>query len=190
MPVAHGSVYTMADNLNTYVNSVRKDRNAWHVDMLGHGTGGLVARLYVHKQMEIAPDSLPVVKHLLLLGTPNNGINCTTVQAGLFASDEDKQTIKELAPEEMALFNQYVTQRKGTKFSALAGNLVPIPCGLPDWSDGRVTETSAKYGIEDVTVVKSLHTDLLGAGNFTQYVRPHLVTGPQGTYQPPFPAQN
>ena len=190
MPVAHGSVYTVADNLNTYVNSVRKDRNAWHVDMLGHGTGGLVARLYVHKQMEIAPDSLPVVKHLLLLGTPNNGINCTTVQAGLFASDEDKQTIKELAPEEMALFNQYVTQRKGTKFSALAGNLVPIPCGLPDWSDGRVTETSAKHGIEDVTVVKSLHTDLLGTGNFTQYVRPHLVTGPQGTYQPPFPVQN
>src|SRR5207237_908209 len=52
---ANRSVYNLADNLANYVESTRRDSNAWHVDMLGHGTGGLVARLYVHKQMELAP---------------------------------------------------------------------------------------------------------------------------------------
>ena len=163
------AIYVTADNLATYVNGIRKERNAWHVDILSHGTGGLVARLYVHKQMEMVPDNRPVVKHLLLMGVPNNGVNCAEILAALFADESTKQTAKELAPGEMALFNQYVTQRKGTKFSALAGNLVPIPCGIPNWSDGRVTEESAKYGIEDVTLTKSLHADLLNAENFSRY---------------------
>ena len=178
----HSSIYDTADNVTTYVNGIRKELNAWHVDMLGHGTGGLSARLYVHKQMEMVSDGLPVVRHLLLLGTPNNGINCVEVLAGLFTDEENKQIVKDLSPEAMAEFNKYVNQRKGTMFSALVGSMVPIPCGLPDWSDGRVTVESARHGIEDATETKSLHGDLMSTQNFSDYIKPHIAVGPLGTY--------
>lgn len=58
------SVYDNAENLTQYVNNVSRSANAWHVDMLAHSTGGLLARLYVHKQKEVLPDNRPVVKHL------------------------------------------------------------------------------------------------------------------------------
>lgn len=182
------SVYERADNLTAYVKNVRSERNAWHIDLLSHGTGGLVARLYVHKQMDVLPDGQPVVKHLMMMGTPNNGESCDEILARLSAREEYQQAAKELAPEEIALFNKYVVQRKGTLFSALAGNQVPVPCEPPEWSDGWVPVSSATHGIEDVTICDALHSDLLSVKNFTTYVKPHVVTGPRGTY--PFAKSN
>ena len=176
------SVYAHADNLNTYVEGIRKELNAWHVDMLAHCTGGLVARLYVHKQMEVLPDAYPVVKHLMLMGTPNNGVPCAGSVIYNMVLEDEPELAKELMPEAISLFNQHVTQRKGTKFSALVGDLVPTLCGFPEWSDGYVAVDSAKHGIEDVTVTGSLHNDLLDTKNFSEYVLPHIVTGPRGTY--------
>lgn len=173
------SVYDNADNLTQYIHNVRATRNAWHIDMLAHCTGGLVARLYVHKQMDVLPDGKPMVKNLLMMGTPNNGVPC----ADWRADEEHQQTAKELSQEEMGRFNQYVTQRKGTKFSILAGDLVPVMfCGFPQPNDSFVSLESAKYGIEDVTVTSALHNDLISTETFTTYVKPHIVTGPQGTY--------
>lgn len=179
------TVYDYADNAAKYIENVRKDRNAWHIDMLAHCTGGLVARLYIHKQMETLPDNLPVVKHLMMLGTPNNGVPCPGLMLLSGAFVDNDQTKKELGEEEIALFNQYVTARKGTKFSALAGNLLPVMCDGPKWHDGFVTVQSATHGIEDVAYTKALHGDMLTTQTFANYVRPHVITGPKGSY--PYP---
>jgi pimeloyl-ACP methyl ester carboxylesterase len=176
------TVYDNADDLNTYVNGIRSELNAWHVDMLAHSTGGLVARLYIHKQMDVLPDGYPVVKHLMMLGTPNNGVPCADSMSNSDAFKNYMQTAKELMPEEMARFNQYVTQRKGTEFSVLAGNSVPLLCASPQWNDGFVSVESAKYGITDVTLTGAMHPDLISSETFAGYVRGHVIVGPRGTY--------
>jgi hypothetical protein len=179
------SVYDHADNLTTYVNNVRSSTNAWHVDLLAHSTGGLVARLYVHKQMEVLPDGHPIVKHLMMMGTPNNGVPCADSMKSNDAFKNDLQTAKELMPDEMVLFNKYVTQRKGTKFSALVGNSIPLLCASPEWNDGFVSVESAKYGIEDFAMTKAMHPDMINTKTFNDFVKPHVVTGPRGTYPLP-----
>ena len=183
---ANRSVYDNADNLTKYVDGIRSSLNAWHIDMLAHSTGGLVARLYVHKQMDVLPDSHPVVKHLMMLGTPNNGVPCADSMNYNDAFGNHVQTAKELMPDEIAVFNRFVTQRKGTKFSALVGNSFPLLCASPQWNDGFVAEESAKHGIEDVTFTSAMHPDLVSTETFSGYVRAHVITGPQGTY--PFAA--
>ena len=172
------SVYTHADNLNTFVNGVRSSLNAWHIDLMAHGTGGLDARLYVHKQMDVLTDGRPVVRHLLLLGTPNTALPCGI----LTIEREHREIARQLSAEEMELFNKYVTQRKGTKFSTLAGDKLPILCDTPKWSDGYVPVEVVSYGIEDVTISSVTHGGLLSVENFSNYVRAHVVTGPLGTY--------
>lgn len=179
------SVYDNADNLAKYVENVRASLNAWHIDMLAHSTGGLVARLYVHKQMEVLPDNYPVVKHLLMLGTPNNGVPCAESMKNNDAFQNNMQTAKELMPGEIALFNQYVTQRKGTKFSALIGNSFPTLCAGLAWNDGFVSVESAKFGLTDFAFTKAMHPNLLSAKSFGEFVKPHVVTGPRGTYPLP-----
>ncbi len=179
------SVYDNADNLAKYVENVRTANNAWHIDMLAHSTGGLVARLYVHKQMEVLPDSYPVVKHLLMLGTPNNGVPCADSMGNNDVFKNQMQTAKELMPAEIALFNQYVTQRKGTKFAALVGNSIPLLCATPAWNDGFVSVESAKFGINDFAITKAMHPDMISTKTFNDFIKPHLVTGPRGTYPLP-----
>lgn len=182
---ANRSVYDNADILAKYVENVRTSLNAWHVDMMAHSTGGLVARLYVHKQMEVLPDNYPVVKHLLMLGTPNNGVPCADSMKYNDAYQNFMQTAKELMPDEIALFNKYVKERKGTEFSALVGNSVPILCAAPEWNDGFVSVESAKFGISDFAITKAQHPDMVSGKTFADFVRPHLVTGPRGTYPIP-----
>jgi esterase/lipase superfamily enzyme len=179
---ANRTVYDKADNLTTYVNGIRQSLNAWHIDLLAHSTGGLVARLYVHKQMDVLPDGHPVALHLMMLGTPNNGVPCADSMGLNDAFKNQMQTAKELMPEEMALFNQYVNQRKGTKFSALVGNSFPILCASPQWNDGFVSVESASYGVEDVTLTSQKHPDMVSTETFNGFVRAHVITGPRGTY--------
>lgn len=176
------SVYEHADNLATYIDRVRGTANAWHVDLLAHCTGGLAARLYIHKHMEVLPDAYPVVKHLLMLGTPNNGVPCADSMGHNDAFKDLLQTAKELMPEEIALFNTYVTQRKGTQFSVLVGNSLPILCASPQWNDGFVSVESAKYGIEDAQLTDALHPDMVNTKTFNEFVKPRLITGPRSTY--------
>lgn len=179
------TVYDNADNLDKYVKNVRTSLNAWHVDMLAHSTGGLVARLYIHKQMEVLPDNYPVVKHLMMFGTPNLGVPCADSMANNDAFKNNMQTAKELMPDEMAIFNKYVTQRKGTKFSALVGDSVPLLCASPQWNDGFVSVESARYGLEDFAITKSMHPNMINTKTFNDFVKPHVVTGPRGTYPHP-----
>ena len=183
------SVYDNADQLAKYVKYAQEESNAWHVDMVAHSSGGLVARLYLHKLMPNVPDARPQVKHLVMLGTPNGGVPCVDVfvgKLGLFK--KELKAARELTNEEMLRFNQYVVNTGGTKLSALAGNPVPIVCGGLEWNDGFVTVKSAHYGVSDVGQSNDLNHQLVDTKNFGNFVRPHLITGPKGTY--PYPVKN
>ncbi len=179
------TIYDKADTLTKYVENVQKANNAWHVDMVAHSTGGLVARLYIHKQMQVLPDNYPVVKHLMMLGTPNLGVPCADSMKWNDAYDGVLITAKEIMPAEIAIFNQYVTQRKGTMFSALVGNGSSTLCASIEKSDGFVSVESAKFGVEDFAFTKDSHPDLLEPIHFGEFIKPHIVTGPRGTYPLP-----
>lgn len=180
------SIYENADELEKYIRYAQEDSNAWHVDIVAHSMGGLISRLYIHRQMPYMPDNKPQVKHLVMLGTPNAGSQCAdTIDMKFRLYGERVQAIKDLKPENVAIFNQYVRDRKRVKFSALAGNVVPLMCGGYMWNDGVVSVESAINGIEDHAYSNDLHTDLTDARNFGNFVYPHLVTGPKGTYPLP-----
>jgi CSLREA domain-containing protein/uncharacterized repeat protein (TIGR01451 family) len=68
-----------AGELNIYVEGIRMQTKAAHVDLVAQGSGGLIARQYVtsHATAAQAPsDSKPVPLHLVTLGTPHLGTPC------------------------------------------------------------------------------------------------------------------
>jgi pimeloyl-ACP methyl ester carboxylesterase len=183
------SVYDNADQLARYVKYAQEDSNAWHVDMVAHSTGGLVARLYLHKLMPNVPDARPQVKHLVMLGTPNGGVPCVDVFVGKFdLFKKELKAARELTNDEMLNFNRYVVNTGGAKLSALAGNPVPVVCGGLEWNDGFVTVKSATYNVSDTGQSNDLHHQVVDGKNFGNFVKPHLVTGPKRTY--PLPVKN
>lgn len=180
------SVYDNADQVAKYVRYAQEDSNAWHVDMVAHSTGGLVARLYLHKLMPNVPDARPQVKHLMMLGTPNGGVPCVDVFLGkLDLFKQELKAARELTNDEMLRFNQYVTNTGGTKVSALAGNPVPVICGGFEWNDGFVTVRSATYGVADTSQANDLNLQLTDERSFGNFVLPHILTGPDGKYPRP-----
>jgi pimeloyl-ACP methyl ester carboxylesterase len=180
------SVYENADEMAKYVRYAQEESNAWHVDIVAHSTGGLISRLYVHKLMPDSPDGTPTARNLVMLGTPNAGSQCADVMDMKFrAFGERVQAVRELRPEEVALFNRHVRDRKGVRFSALAGNSLPVMCRNVEWNDGVVSVSSAINGIEDHAFSNDIHTDLTNARNFGNFVLPHLVSGPKKTYPLP-----
>ena len=177
------SVYDNAEQVAKYVKHAQEDSNAWHVDMVAHSTGGLVARLYLQKHMQNSPDARPRVKHLVMLGTPNGGVPCVDVFVGkLGMFKDDQRPLQELTNTAMLDFNKYVVNTGGAKLSALAGNPVPVVCGGLEWNDGFVTVKSAKFGVSDTGESNDLNWQLVDGKNFGNFVKPHLVTGPKGMY--------
>lgn len=182
-PEKTASVFQNADEVARYVRYAQEDANAWHVEMVGHDIGGLMARVYIHKLMPASPDNRPLVKHLMMLGTPNNGAPCADVMALKFTVYGDNvQGLNDMMPDRVATFNQYVTSRRGVKFSALAGNSVPVTCGGYIWNDGLVPVESAIYGVEDHAYSNDFHDKLTNDRNMGMFVLPHVITGPKGTY--------
>jgi pimeloyl-ACP methyl ester carboxylesterase len=176
------NIFDNADQLARYVKYTQEETNAWHVDMVAHSMGGLVARVYLQKQPAV-PDGRPQVKHLVMLGTPNAGAACVDVFAGKFGLfKKELDAAKELTNENMTEFNRHVVSTGGTKVSALAGNPVPLICGGVEWNDGLVTVKSAKYGVTDTGESNDLSNQLTSTKNFNNFVKPHLITGPKGTY--------
>ena len=180
------SLYENADELEKYIKYAQEDSNAWHVDIVAHSLGGLISRLYIHRQMPYMPDNKPQVKHLVMLGTPNAGSPCAdTIDMKFRLYGERVQAVKDLKPENVAIFNQFVRDRKRVKFSALAGNVIPVMCGGYMWNDGVVSVDSAIYGVDDYAYSNDVHISLTDARNFGNFVYPHIVTGPKGTYPRP-----
>jgi pimeloyl-ACP methyl ester carboxylesterase len=183
------SIAQNAGELEKYIKYAQEDRNAWHVDIVAHSMGGLISRYYISKMMPgNTPDMRPKVEHLIMLGTPNMGSPCADVIDLAFqVAGKDVEAIKQLRPDFVAEFNKSNFNRKGVKFSALAGNPLPTMCKTIVWNDGVVSVPSAKWIISDTAESKNVHTDLTGTSDFSSFVKPRLAIGPRGDHNPATP---
>jgi triacylglycerol esterase/lipase EstA (alpha/beta hydrolase family) len=178
-----------ADELKKYIDYAQKDRNAWHVDLVAHSMGGLISRDYINRLMPpTSQDGRPQVSHLIMLGTPNQGSPCADYMNGAFDLLGKKvEAVRQLRQDVATEFNKYTTNRKGVKFSALAGEVLPTICYANEWNDGVVTVPSAIYNVADNAKSKNVHTDLTGTVDFSGFVKPRLAIGPKGNHNPEAP---
>ncbi len=186
------SIGDNAYQLESYIKFAQEDRNAWHVDIVAHSMGGLISRWYIDQLMPAtSPDGRPKVSNLLMLGTPNMGSPCADVMDIAFGMiGKQVEAIRQLQPAYLEGFNKIHTQRKGVKFSVLAGNPLPTMCKSVVWNDGVVPVPSAKWKIKDNAESKNLHTDLTGTADFSAFVKPRLAIGPKGDHNPEAPDQS
>jgi triacylglycerol esterase/lipase EstA (alpha/beta hydrolase family) len=180
------SIFENSQQLGKYIKYAQEDRNAWHVDVVAHSMGGLITRHYIHQFMPgNTPDGRPQISHLVMLGTPNMGSPCADVMDTAFGVlGKNVEAIRQLKPDVVAEFNRVNVNRKGVKFSVLAGDPLPTMCKSVVWNDGVVPVQSAIWQIADNAKSKSLHTDLTGTSDFSSFVKPRLAIGPKGNHNP------
>ncbi len=179
------SLVANAFAMHEYIEKIRRQEQAWHVDIVAHSMGGLISRQYIHSFMPVetgedAPGYRPVVKHLVMLGTPNMGSLCASESflMNLWIGGDNLLAPFELMPESVARFNQRVVDTKGAAFSVLAGTGTPYACNPFEGtsSDGVVLVTSAHHTYSDVGLTESNHIQMTGSrADFLAWVRPHLV---------------
>lgn len=178
-------IFENSQQLGKYIKYAQEDRNAWHVDIVAHSMGGLISRHYIHSFMPPTQDGRPQVAHLVMLGTPNMGSPCADVMNTTFETlGKNVEAVRQLRQDVSAEFNRVYLNRKGVKFSVLAGNPLPVMCKTLVWNDGVVPVPSAIWQISDNAQSKSLHTDLTGTSDFSSFVKPHLAIGPKGDHKP------
>lgn len=181
---------TVADNakeLQRQVEGLRRTMSAWHVDVVAHSVGGLIARYYIDGLMPRNPlGRKPAVTKLIMLGTPNAGTPCATIMhAALSQTGNNVEALRELTPENMEKFNAKITRRHGVRFTAVAGKAIPSACQEVTWGDGMVPYQSAKFNILDWDFSGTLtHTDLTGRDDFYGTVAGRLAVGPRGNHDP------
>ncbi len=180
------SVFENSQQLGRYIRYAQEDRNAWHVDVVAHSMGGLITRHYIHQFMPPAyQDGKPQISHLVMLGTPNMGSPCADVMDLAFGVvGKNVEAIRELRRDVAADFNRVNVDRKGVRFSVLAGDPLPVMCKTAAPNDGVVTTASAYWNVSDKGRTSSVHTDLTGTGDFSNFVRPRLAIGPKGVHTP------
>ena len=183
------SIGENAWELEKYIEYAQRDRNAWHVDLVAHSMGGLISRYYISQIMKNnSEDGRPRVSHLVMLGTPNMGSPCADVMNVAFEMlGKNVEAVRQLRQDQVENFNKVNKLRKGVKFSALAGNPLPTMCKNVVWNDGVVSVPSAKWTIADTAESKSLHTDLTGTKDFSDFVKPRIAIGPKGNHNPDMP---
>lgn len=194
------SIGDNARQLENYIEFAQKDRNAWHVDLVAHSMGGLVSRYYISQIMNNnSEDGKPRVSRLFMLGTPNLGSPCADVMNVVFETlQKNVEAVRQMRQDYVDGFNRVNTQRKGVKFSALAGNPLPNMCKQIVWNDGVVSVPSAKWVvtgdndvqkafIKDTAESDKTHNALMGTGVFYSFVKPRLVIGPKGDHAPAVP---
>lgn len=181
-------IFENSQAVGKYIRYAQEDRNAWHVDVVAHSMGGLITRHYIHNFMPPSPDGRPQIAHLVMLGTPNMGSPCADVMNATFeVLGKNVEAIRQLKPSVVADFNKVTVNRKGVKFSVLAGNPLPIMCKTVTPNDGVVPIESALWKIKDHALSKNVHTDLTGTEDFSSFVKPHLAIGPKGNNKPEQP---
>lgn len=182
-------IFENSQQLGKYIRYAQEDRNAWHVDIAAHSMGGLISRHYIHQFMPAqSEDGRPQIAHLVMLGTPNMGSPCADVMNFAFEmTGKNVEAIRQLKPSVLAEFNKVNLNRKGVKFSVLAGNPLPVMCKTLVWNDGVVPVPSAIWKISDNALSKNVHTDLTGTADFSAFVKPRLAIGPKGNHNPEMP---
>ncbi|MDI1242299.1 MAG: hypothetical protein PSX80_10300 [bacterium] len=183
------SIGDNARGLEKYIDYAQKDRNAWHVDLVAHSMGGLISRYYISQIMPPGGhDGRPPVSRLIMLGTPNLGSPCADYMNTAFEMlGKNVEAVRQLQTEYVSGFNRINTQRKGVRFSALAGEVLPTICYANEWNDGVVTVPSAIWNVADNARSKHVHTELTGTADFSSFVKPRLAIGPKGNHNPDAP---
>ena len=183
-------IFENSQQLGKYIKYAQEDRNAWHVDIVAHSMGGLISRHYIHQFMPPNyQDGRPQIAHLVMLGTPNMGSPCADVMNFAFeALNKNVEAVRQLRQDVVADFNKVNTNRKGVKFSVLAGNPLPTMCKSVVWNDGVVPVPSAKWQVADNAESKNIHTELTGTADFSSFVKPRLAIGPKGNHNPEMPS--
>jgi pimeloyl-ACP methyl ester carboxylesterase len=180
-PVSGVSVDSNAFTEGRYIEGLRKDTGAQHVDIVAHSMGGLISRDYIANLMPGVPqppDNQPVATHLVMLGTPNQGSPCAIPASNLAAQFGDGTPTKQLRPDFVAdQFDQAVTAQHGVQFSVMAGT--GYKSCSPDEGDGVVSVKSAWWHYTDVAKKKDFHTQLPGDGEILQsFIKPRLALDP------------
>lgn len=175
------TIFQNSQELAKQIKYVRESRNAWHIDIVAHSMGGLISRHYINTFMQPVFDGKPEATHLVMLGTPNQGSPCANTVDGLFGmfGVTEMMAIKELRPTSVSKFNQINTNRKGVKFSILAGYTVRTTCHEWGLGDGVVQLPSALYNISDRDYSRNIHTELTGKDDFEKFVLPRLAVDPK-----------
>ena len=179
-------IFENSQQLGKYIKYAQEDRNAWHVDLVAHSMGGLISRHYIHQFMPApSPDGRPQISHLIQLGTPNMGAPCADVMNATFEFlGKSVEAVRQLRQDVAAEFNKVNTNRKGVKFSVLAGNPLPTTCKTVVSNDGCVPVPSAIWKIKDNAQSPRIHTELTGTADFSTFVKPRLAIGPKGNHNP------
>jgi pimeloyl-ACP methyl ester carboxylesterase len=180
------TIFENSQQLGKYIKYAQEERNAWHVDVVAHSMGGLISRHYIHQFMPApAPDGRPQIARLIQLGTPNMGSPCADVMSATFEFlGKTVEAVRQLRQDVAAEFNSVNVNRKGVKFSVLAGNPLPSMCKEVVSNDGCVAVPSAVWTIKDNAVSPRIHTDLTGTADFSSFVKPRLAVGPKGNHNP------
>ena len=176
------SIFENAKELGKQIRHTQESMNAWHVDIVAHSMGGLISRFYIHHLMKDSPDGRPVVTHLAMLGTPNQGSPWADI---VFEEYKEKgfhvEALRELKTDVVRTFNRQVTNRKGVKFSITYTDRIPVTGNTMEPGDGVVSVSSAIWQITDVSKSNCLdHTSLTGKEDFMQFIYPRLAIGPKG----------
>ncbi|HMS10148.1 MAG TPA: hypothetical protein PKE66_11725, partial [Pyrinomonadaceae bacterium] len=118
----------------------------------------------------------------------NMGSPCADVMNTAFETlGKNVEAVRQLRQDVAAEFNRTVTNRKGVKFSVLAGDPIPVMCKTYVWNDGVVPVPSAIWQIKDNAKSKNVHTELTGTADFSNFVKPRLSIGPKGNHLPEAP---
>ncbi len=200
-PVGAGgkSIVQNAAQEATYIEGIRDMLDAAHVDIVAHSMGGLISRYYIQELMPDPPpgDSAPVVSHLVMLGTPNEGSNCAypAFSLGDVATLAPNIPTYELTPAFASQFNAEITQTRGVKFSIMAGDALSASCTGTGPNDGVVPVPSAFWTIADRGTLSILHWNMTSSPlAFSNWVVPHLALGTAaaggGQYTGPLVASN
>jgi pimeloyl-ACP methyl ester carboxylesterase len=175
------SIFQNAQELGKQIKFTQETENAWHVDVVAHSMGGLITRFYIHSFMKDSPDGKPVIKNLVMLGTPNMGSPWADIMFDKYArAGKHVEALNQLRTDECRKFNQTITNRKGVKFSIVYTDRIPFTGDSWESGDGVVSKSSAIWQISDISHSDSFdHTALTGESDFKRFVYPRLAAGPK-----------
>ena len=174
-----------AIQMSTYINGVRTSQNAWHVDVVAHSMGGLISRDYIQYWMPPDAYGSPVMSHLIMLGTPNQGTSCADIGSPLGVALVFPALLQLTRTYVRDIFDTQVTDRKNVPFSISLGNPLPMTCleGPGDLvvpHDTAIsTSASPLDAIADSETRLIVHTAMTRSQpTFDQFVLPRLAVPP------------
>jgi len=181
-----------APEVEKRIKEMQERTNAWHVDLVGHSTGGLAGRVYINDLMGQLADGKPTVTNFVMVGTPNRGTPCSVGVDNIISRffNRSGEAFREITYKNMQEFNRRYTATKGTKFYGLVGHGYNKTCHLTTPGDGLVPAGSATWQSKDFlknikyTPANSTHEFILGETPNMKIIHQWLAIGPKGNHNP------